>query len=102
MDGPGPAGRVSSRHDQWFSTVTGEMPRETAAAAGPPAVGGRAPLCATALTGMLVTPGALWRAVRVVPQTGSTNADLLAEARSGAAEGTVLAAESQTAGRVPP
>ncbi len=47
----------------------------------------------------LVRPGALWREVRVVPETGSTNADLLAEARSGAAEGLVLAAEAQTAGR---
>ena len=32
-------------------------------------------------------------------ETGSTNADLLAEARAGAAEGLVLVAETQTAGR---
>ena len=32
-------------------------------------------------------------------ETGSTNADLLAEARSGAYEGLVLVAEAQTAGR---
>jgi BirA family biotin operon repressor/biotin-[acetyl-CoA-carboxylase] ligase len=37
--------------------------------------------------------------VRVVAETGSTNADLLAAARSGAAEGLVLVAEAQTAGR---
>ena len=41
----------------------------------------------------------LWRKVRVVAETGSTNADLLAAARSGAAEGLVLVAEAQTAGR---
>ena len=35
----------------------------------------------------------------MVAETGSTNADLLAEARSGAREGLVLVAEAQTAGR---
>jgi BirA family transcriptional regulator, biotin operon repressor / biotin---[acetyl-CoA-carboxylase] ligase len=35
----------------------------------------------------------------VVPETGSTNADLLEAARKGAAEGLVLVAEAQTAGR---
>jgi len=48
---------------------------------------------------VLVRPGILWREVRVVPETGSSNADLLAAARAGAAEGTVLVAEAQTAGR---
>ena len=57
------------------------------------------PLNATKLTSALVRPEALWRDVRVVPETGSTNADLLAEARAGAGEGVVLAAETQTAGR---
>lgn len=47
----------------------------------------------------LVTDGGLWRDVTVVPQTGSTNADLLEAARAGAAEGLVLVAEEQTAGR---
>jgi BirA family transcriptional regulator, biotin operon repressor / biotin---[acetyl-CoA-carboxylase] ligase len=42
---------------------------------------------------------ALWSDVRVVAETGSTNADVLALARAGAAEGLVLAAEMQTAGR---
>jgi BirA family transcriptional regulator, biotin operon repressor / biotin---[acetyl-CoA-carboxylase] ligase len=37
--------------------------------------------------------------VRVVTETASSNADLLAEAGNGAPEGIVLAAESQTAGR---
>ena len=40
-----------------------------------------------------------WADVRVVAETGSTNADVLALARAGAAEGLVLAAEMQTAGR---
>jgi BirA family biotin operon repressor/biotin-[acetyl-CoA-carboxylase] ligase len=47
----------------------------------------------------LVHPGSLWRAVRVVAETGSSNADLLAAAGAGAAEGTVLVAEAQTVGR---
>lgn len=41
----------------------------------------------------------LWSRVSVVAETGSTNADLIAAAREGAAEGTVLVAERQNAGR---
>lgn len=59
----------------------------------------RRPLDVAELHGRLVTAGGLWREVAVVPQTGSTNADLLEEARAGAAEGLVLVAEEQTAGR---
>jgi BirA family transcriptional regulator, biotin operon repressor / biotin---[acetyl-CoA-carboxylase] ligase len=44
-------------------------------------------------------PDGFWRNVRVVAETGSTNLDLLGEAADGAAEGTALVAESQTAGR---
>lgn len=58
-----------------------------------------APLNALALSRSLVRPGGLWRSVTVTEVTGSTNADLLAQAASGAPEGTVLAAEEQTAGR---
>ena len=47
----------------------------------------------------LVRPGSLWREVRAVAEAGSSNADLLAAAGAGAAEGTVLVAEAQTAGR---
>jgi BirA family transcriptional regulator, biotin operon repressor / biotin---[acetyl-CoA-carboxylase] ligase len=43
--------------------------------------------------------GRLWREVRTVGETGSTNADLLAAARAGEPEGLVLVARSQTAGR---
>lgn len=45
--------------------------------------------------------GGLWTAVDVVASTGSTNADLLARAAAdaSAAEGQVLVAEEQTAGR---
>ncbi len=47
----------------------------------------------------LVRPNGLWRDLRVVAATGSTNSDLLAGARSGMAEGAVLVADVQTAGR---
>jgi BirA family transcriptional regulator, biotin operon repressor / biotin---[acetyl-CoA-carboxylase] ligase len=57
------------------------------------------PLEAGALREALVVPGGLWRDIRVVPETGSTNSDLLAEARDGLGEGAVLAAETQSAGR---
>jgi BirA family transcriptional regulator, biotin operon repressor / biotin---[acetyl-CoA-carboxylase] ligase len=61
---------------------------------------GRGPvLDAGRLNAALASGPGLWREVRVVGETGSTNADLLAEARSGAGEGLVLVAEEQTAGR---
>ncbi|MFT4165886.1 MAG: biotin--[acetyl-CoA-carboxylase] ligase [Microlunatus sp.] len=41
----------------------------------------------------------LWRSVEVVPQTGSTNADLAARARAGEPAGTVLVTDHQVAGR---
>jgi BirA family biotin operon repressor/biotin-[acetyl-CoA-carboxylase] ligase len=53
----------------------------------------------TEISAGLARPGSLWREVRVVAETGSSNADLLAAAAAGAAEGTVLVAEAQTAGR---
>jgi BirA family transcriptional regulator, biotin operon repressor / biotin---[acetyl-CoA-carboxylase] ligase len=59
----------------------------------------RPPLDVAALNARLVRPGGLWREIRVTEETGSTNADLLEEARAGAAEGLVLVAEQQTAGR---
>lgn len=66
---------------------------------GSAAVADRAPLSAAALSAALTGPGRLWRDLTVVAETGSTNSDLLAAARDGAPEGTVLAAEVQTAGR---
>ena len=57
------------------------------------------PLAAADLKHALVRPGGLWREVQVVAATGSTNTDLLKAAEAGAPEGTVLAAEVQTAGR---
>jgi birA, biotin-[acetyl-CoA-carboxylase] ligase region len=44
-------------------------------------------------------PAGGWAAVDVVAATGSTNADLAAAARAGAASGTVLVAEHQSSGR---
>ena len=60
---------------------------------------GRPVLDAARLNGALASRPGLWREVRVVEETGSTNADLLAKARSGAGEGLVLVAEAQTSGR---
>ncbi|TFV32858.1 biotin--[acetyl-CoA-carboxylase] ligase [Streptomyces sp. T1317-0309] len=58
------------------------------------------PLNADALRRALVREGALWTRLEVVQRTGSTNSDLVALAASGeAAEGTVLVAEEQNAGR---
>jgi BirA family biotin operon repressor/biotin-[acetyl-CoA-carboxylase] ligase len=56
-------------------------------------------LDAAEITNVVVHPGGLWREVQVVGETGSTNADLLAQAGAGAAEGLVLVAEAQTAAR---
>jgi BirA family biotin operon repressor/biotin-[acetyl-CoA-carboxylase] ligase len=43
--------------------------------------------------------GGLWRELVVVAETGSTNADVAEAARAGAAEGLVVVAEHQRAGR---
>ena len=59
----------------------------------------RAPLDAAALRSRAVRPDGLWREIEVVESTGSTNADLLAQALRGEPEGAVLAAEEQRAGR---
>ncbi|MGQ4512023.1 biotin--[acetyl-CoA-carboxylase] ligase [Streptomyces sp. DW26H14] len=63
----------------------------------------RPPLNAAGLRRALIRPGSLWTALDVVDTTGSTNSDLAARvsANDGAApaEGTVLVAEEQTAGR---
>jgi BirA family biotin operon repressor/biotin-[acetyl-CoA-carboxylase] ligase len=58
------------------------------------------PVDATWLTTELVRPGSLWQRIEVVAETGSTNADLAARARSGEARpGSVLVTGYQTAGR---
>ncbi|MFE9098709.1 biotin--[acetyl-CoA-carboxylase] ligase [Streptomyces sp. NPDC007264] len=60
----------------------------------------RPPLNAAALRRALVREGGLWSRIEVVQRTGSTNSDLVDLAVTGdAAEGTVLVAEEQTAGR---
>ena len=68
-----------------------------------PASGPLPPLSVAALAAALAAaaagPGRLWTDIRVVAQTGSTNADVLGCAGQGAAEGLVVAAEAQTAGR---
>jgi BirA family transcriptional regulator, biotin operon repressor / biotin---[acetyl-CoA-carboxylase] ligase len=52
-----------------------------------------------ALAAALVRGSALWRRVEVQAEVGSTNADLVAAAVDGAADGSVLVAEHQGAGR---
>ncbi|MFE7747678.1 biotin--[acetyl-CoA-carboxylase] ligase [Streptomyces sp. NPDC057428] len=60
----------------------------------------RPPLNVTALRRALLRPGGLWSSLDVVESTGSTNSDLAAlAAGEGLAEGAVLVAEEQTAGR---
>ncbi len=46
----------------------------------------------------MTTPGATWQ-ITIVDETGSTNADLLSAAASGAPDRSVLVARHQTAGR---
>jgi BirA family biotin operon repressor/biotin-[acetyl-CoA-carboxylase] ligase len=52
-----------------------------------------------ALREQLVAPNGPYAALDVVASTGSTNADLLAAVRDGAADRTVLLADTQTGGR---
>jgi BirA family biotin operon repressor/biotin-[acetyl-CoA-carboxylase] ligase len=59
----------------------------------------RPPLREAALRRALLVPDGLWTDLRVVDETGSTNSDVAAAARAGAAEGLVLVAERQTSGR---
>lgn len=51
------------------------------------------------LAAALVRPGGPWAQLSAVATTGSTNADLAAAARAGAASGTVLVSDHQSAGR---
>ncbi|NRQ49891.1 biotin--[acetyl-CoA-carboxylase] ligase [Aeromicrobium stalagmiti] len=59
----------------------------------------RPPLDAVALRSALTGPGRFWTEVVVTAETGSTNADVAAAARAGAAEGLVHTTDAQTAGR---
>jgi BirA family transcriptional regulator, biotin operon repressor / biotin---[acetyl-CoA-carboxylase] ligase len=59
----------------------------------------RPPLDGPALAASLTRDSGLWRSLEVVPEIGSTNAALVAAAAAGEAEGAVLVAEHQVAGR---
>lgn len=59
----------------------------------------RPPLNDVALRRALLVPGGLWTDLGYVRKTGSTNADVALAARRGAAEGLVVIADEQTAGR---
>ncbi|MEQ3550697.1 biotin--[acetyl-CoA-carboxylase] ligase [Pseudonocardia nematodicida] len=61
--------------------------------------GANGPLDAYALRTAVLRPAGGWTALDVVASTGSTNADLLAEAGRGAADRSVLIAEEQVRGR---
>ncbi len=87
--GSGPAGSGPAGSGPAGSGPVGSGPVELA----PP------PLNAADLAQALIRPGGLWREIRVVDATGSTNTDLLKAAEAGAPEGVILAAETQTAGR---
>ncbi len=52
-----------------------------------------------ALAAVLAAPGSPWRDLKLVAETGSTNADLAELARSGGPAGTVLVADYQSGGR---
>jgi BirA family biotin operon repressor/biotin-[acetyl-CoA-carboxylase] ligase len=60
---------------------------------------GRAPLNAARLRLAVLAESRLWTALDVVEETASTNVDVVAAARAGAAEGLVVVAEHQHAGR---
>ncbi|HKT00214.1 MAG TPA: biotin--[acetyl-CoA-carboxylase] ligase, partial [Rugosimonospora sp.] len=59
----------------------------------------RPPLRVADLRRALLRPDSLWREIEIREQTASTNADVAQAARAGAAEGLVVVAERQTAGR---
>ncbi|HWG99180.1 MAG TPA: biotin--[acetyl-CoA-carboxylase] ligase [Pilimelia sp.] len=59
----------------------------------------RPPLLARPLRRALLVEGGLWTELDLRAETDSTNADALAAARAGAAEGLVVVAERQRAGR---
>jgi BirA family biotin operon repressor/biotin-[acetyl-CoA-carboxylase] ligase len=59
----------------------------------------RPPLSARSLERALLVPGGLWRRLALKEETGSTNADVADAARAGAAEGLIVVAEQQVAGR---
>ncbi|MFI5833773.1 biotin--[acetyl-CoA-carboxylase] ligase [Micromonospora sp. NPDC051300] len=59
----------------------------------------RPPLSAARLRRALVAPHGPWRRLELLAETGSTNADVVAEARNGEPEGLVVVAERQSAGR---
>ncbi|GAB2847127.1 biotin--[acetyl-CoA-carboxylase] ligase [Actinocorallia aurea] len=59
----------------------------------------RPPLSERALNRALAREGSFWREIRVLEETGSTNADAAELAREGAREGVAVVAEVQSAGR---
>jgi BirA family biotin operon repressor/biotin-[acetyl-CoA-carboxylase] ligase len=59
----------------------------------------RPPLGERSLQRALIVPGGFWQRLEIRAETGSTNADAAAAGQAGAAEGLVVVAERQVAGR---
>ncbi len=59
----------------------------------------RPPLRRNELERALIVPNGLWSAIDIRDQTRSTNRDIAEAARAGAAEGLIVTADDQTAGR---
>src|SRR5262245_26488892 len=59
----------------------------------------RPPLSSRSLERALIVPGGLWRRLDLRVETGSTNADATEAALAGEAEGLIVVAEQQVAGR---
>ena len=59
----------------------------------------RVPLDAERLRAQVLAPDSLWSGLTVLSSVGSTNVEMADRARRGAADGDVLVAEEQTAGR---
>src|SRR4029453_7513914 len=59
----------------------------------------RPPLGERSLQRALIVPGGFWQRLEIRAETGSTNADVAAAGLAGAAEGLVVVAERQVAGR---
>lgn len=93
----GPADRAGADGLRWGDGPMTEGPATEGPATEGPVTEGR--LSQARLAQALVQPDGLWTDVRVVAETGSTNADVIRAAEDGAGEGLVLIAESQVAGR---
>jgi len=100
QSGPSQSGPSQSGPPQSGPPQSGPPQSGPPQSGAPPAGAQRGqPLQAGRLRAAVLTGQSLWSDIAVVAQTGSTNEDLLAAARAGAPEGSVLVAEQQIRGR---